>query len=130
MEKVYAILEAHDNEGDINYLIDIDFSHPVFKGHFPGMPIVPGVILIEALAQTASILVMHSFNLTSDNKLVYFMSIEGAKFRKPVVPNDEIFFEVKIVSRVKSFYKFYGEAKKGSEKMCEAVFSAMIVEKK
>ena len=100
-----------------------------FQGHFPEKPIMPGVFIIEALAQTASILVMHSLNLTSDNKLVYFMSIEGAKFRKPVVPNDEIFFEVKIVSRVKSFYKFYGEAKKQSEKVCEAVFSAMIERK-
>ena len=96
-----------------------------FKGHFPGTPIVPGVILIEALAQTAGIVV--SFNLSDQAKrTVLFMSINNAKFRKPVVPNDEIFLEVKIMNRVKSFYKFYGEAKKQSEKVCEAVFSAMI----
>ena len=96
-----------------------------FKGHFPNTPIVPGVILIEALAQTAGTVV--SINLSDQAKrTVLFLSVTNAKFRKPVVPNDEIFFEVKIVSRVKSFYKFYGEAKKQSEKVCEAVFSAMI----
>ena len=98
-----------------------------FKGHFPNNPIVPGVILIEALAQTAGTVV--SISLSDQVKrTVLFLSVTNAKFRKPVVPNDEIFFEVKIVSRVKSFYKFYGEAKKQSEKVCEAVFSAMIEE--
>ena len=98
-----------------------------FKGHFPNTPIVPGVILIEALAQTAGTVV--SINLSDQAKrTVLFLSVTNAKFRKPVVPNDEIFFEVKIMSRVKSFYKFYGEAKKQSEKVCEAIFSAMIIE--
>ena len=96
-----------------------------FKGHFPEMPIVPGVILIEALAQTAGVVVSKGF-ANNEKKSVLFMSVTNAKFRKPVVPNDEIFFEVKIMNRVKSFYKFYGEAKKQSEKVCEAVFSAMI----
>ena len=96
-----------------------------FKGHFPNTPIVPGVILIEALAQTAGTVV--SISLSDQAKrTVLFLSVTNAKFRKPVVPNDEIFLEVKIMSRVKSFYKFYGEAKKQSEKVCEAVFSAMI----
>ena len=100
-----------------------------FKGHFPNMPIVPGVILVEALAQTAGIVVAKSFSEESENS-VLFISISNAKFRKRVSINDEIMFEVKIINKLKSFYKFYGEAKKGSEKMCEAVFSAMIVEKK
>ena len=78
-----------------------------FKGHFPNIPIVPGVILVEALAQTAGTVV--SFNLSEHAKRsVLFMSVTNAKFRKPVVPNDEIFFEVKIMNRVKSYYKFYG----------------------
>ena len=98
-----------------------------FKGHFPGNPVVPGVILVESLAQTAGVVVSKGFTDQKEGS-VLFTSIYKAKFRKPVVPNDEIFFEVKLVSRVKSFYKFYGEAKKQSEKVCEAVFSAMIKE--
>ena len=100
-----------------------------FDGHFPNMPIVPGVILIEALAQTAGIVVSMGFSQQSE-KSVLFTGVSKAKFRKPVGPNDEIMFEVKFIIQIKSIYKFYGEAKKESEKVCEAVFSAMILEKK
>ena len=101
-----------------------------FKGHFPNMPIVPGVILVESLAQTAGLVVSKSFSEESDQSSVLFMSISNAKFRKPVSVNDEIMFEVKRINKLKSVYKFYGEAKRGPEKVCEAVFSAMVVEKK
>ena len=99
-----------------------------FKGHFPNLPIVPGVILIEALAQTAGIVVAKSF---PDNAKmsVLFTSISSAKFRKPVIPNEEISFNVLFLNKVKSIYKFQGVAKNRSVKVCEAVFSAMIVDK-
>ena len=100
-----------------------------FEGHFPNSPIVPGVILIEALAQTSGIVVAAGFSQQS-KITVLFTSVSNAKFRKPVGPNDEIIFKVKIINRVKSVYKFYGEAIKESEKVCEAFFSAMILEKK
>ena len=100
-----------------------------FKGHFPNNPIVPGVILIEALAQTAGTVVAHSLSGTTQ-KTVLFMSVSNAKFRKPVVPNDEILFNVKKINQIRSVYKFYGEAIKGSEKVCESVFSAMIANSK
>ena len=99
-----------------------------FKGHFPTMPIVPGVILIEALAQTAGVVVSKGF-LNHEKKSVLFMSVSSAKFRKPVIPNDGITFNVYILNKVKSVYKFHGEAKKGSVKVCESVFSAMIIDK-
>ena len=99
-----------------------------FQGHFPKIPIVPGVILIEALAQTAGVVVSKGFS-NKENKSVLFMSISSAKFRKPVIPNDEITFKVHILNNVKAVYKFQGEAKRGSVKVCEAVFSAMIIEK-
>ena len=99
-----------------------------FKGHFPELPIVPGVILIEALAQTAGIIVSKSFENEKD-KSVLFMSVSDAKFRKPVLPNDAISFEVEKVNNVKSVYKFFGLAKKNSTKVCEAKFSAMITKK-
>ena len=99
-----------------------------FKGHFPELPIVPGVILIEALAQTAGIVVSKSFAYEED-KSVLFMSVSDAKFRKPVLPNDEISFEVEKLNNVKSVYKFSGLAKNNSTKVCEAKFSAMIINK-
>ena len=79
-----------------------------FKGHFPQKPIMPGVFIIEALAQTASVLVMHSLKMTCEDKLVYFMSLENAKFRKPVIPEDQIRFYVEFVNRVKNVYKSVG----------------------
>ena len=99
-----------------------------FKGHFPELPIVPGVILIEALAQTAGIVVSKDFK-NEENKSVLFMSVSDAKFRKPVLPNDDISFEVERLNNVKSVYKFFGLAKKNSTKVCEAKFSAMITNK-
>ena len=97
-----------------------------FKGHFPDQPIVPGVVLIESLAQTAGVVVSKSF-IDKTERSVLFTGISNAKFRKPVLPHDGILFEVKIINKVKSIYKFYGEAKKGSEKVCDAIFSAMII---
>ena len=99
-----------------------------FKGHFPKQPIVPGVILIEALAQTAGVVVSKSFENKKD-KSVLFMSVSDAKFRKPVLPRDEISFEVELLNNVKSVYKFFGLAKNNLTKVCEAKFSAMITSK-
>ena len=99
-----------------------------FKGHFPKQPIVPGVILIEALAQTAGVVVSKGF-ANEENKSVLFLSVSDAKFRKPVLPNDDISFEVEKLNNVKSVYKFYGLAKNNSTKVCEAKFSAMIINK-
>ena len=99
-----------------------------FKGHFPELPIVPGVILIEALAQTAGIVVSKAFD-NEEDKSVLFMSVSDAKFRKPVLPNDEIIFEVKMINRVKHVYKFGGIAFNLKQKVCEAEFSAMITDK-
>ncbi len=99
-----------------------------FKGHFPELPIVPGVILIEALAQTAGIVVSKAFD-NEEDKSVLFVSVSDAKFRKPVLPNDDISFEVEKLNDVKSVYKFFGLAKNNSTKVCEAKFSAMIINK-
>ncbi len=99
-----------------------------FKGHFPNNPIVPGVILVESLAQTAGVVVAKGFNSTNE-KSVLFMSVSNAKFRKPVFQNDEVVFDVKIINSVKSVYKFYGQVIKENIKVCESTFSAMIVDK-
>ena len=99
-----------------------------FKGHFPNMPIVPGVILIESMAQTAGIVVSKKYEEYED-KSVLFMSVSKAKFRKPVYPNENIFFHVKFLNSVRSVYKFSGEAFKNNIKVCESEFSAMITHK-
>ena len=100
-----------------------------FQGHFPGNPIVPGVIIIEALAQTAGIIVSESLT-EYDKKTVLFMSLNKAKFRKPVIPNDKIIFEVNYINNVKNVYKFFGIALKKNIQVSEAEFSAMITYKK
>tara|TARA_B100001540_G_C15754444_1_gene618619 strand:- start:14 stop:448 length:435 start_codon:yes stop_codon:yes gene_type:complete len=99
-----------------------------FKGHFPNMPIVPGVILIESMAQTAGIVISKKYENYND-KSVLFMSVSKAKFRKPVYPNEKISFHVKFLNNVKSVYKFSGEAFKDDIKVCESEFSAMITYK-
>ena len=100
-----------------------------FQGHFPGNPIVPGVIIVEALAQTAGIIVSESLT-EYDKKSVLFMSVNKAKFRKPVIPNDKIIFEVKFINSVKNVYKFFVIASKENIKVSEAEFSAMITYEK
>ena len=98
-----------------------------FKGHFPKKPIMPGVFIIEALAQTASVLVMYSLKMKSEGNLVYFMSLENAKFRKPVTPNSTLFLNVKIKQHRGLVWKFSGEAKVNNIKVADAVYSAMII---
>ena len=99
-----------------------------FKGHFPNNPIVPGVIIIEAMAQTAGIVVSYKLREFKE-KSVLFMSVNKAKFRKPVLPNEKVSFEVKFLNSVRDVYKFEGIAYKGNEKVSEAEFSAMITYK-
>ena len=99
-----------------------------FKGHFPNNPIVPGVIIVEAMAQTAGVVV--SFKLKEyTEKSVLFMSVNKAKFRKPIIPNDNVSFEVNFINRVRDVYKFYGICYKDNIKVSESEFSAMITYK-
>ena len=96
-----------------------------FKGHFPDNPIVPGVIIIEAMAQTAGIVVSYKLREFKE-KSVLFMSVNKAKFRKPIRPNEKVSFEVKFLNSVRDVYKFEGTCYKEDIKVSEAEFSAMI----
>ena len=96
-----------------------------FKGHFPDNPIVPGVIIIEAMAQTAGIVVSYKLKEFTE-KSVLFMSVNKAKFRKPIRPNEKVSFEVKFINSVRDVYKFEGTCYKDNAKVSEAEFSAMI----
>ena len=99
-----------------------------FKGHFPDNPIVPGVIIIEAMAQTAGIVVSYKLREFKE-KSVLFMSVNKAKFRKPIRPDEKVSFEVKFINSVRDVYKFEGTCYKEDTKLSEAEFSAMITYK-
>ena len=99
-----------------------------FEGHFPDNPIVPGVVIVEAMAQTAGVVVSETLSNNKDQS-VLFMSISKAKFRKPVLPNYKIKFYVEMTNNVKNVYKFLGKAFHNESLVSESEFSAMITSK-
>jgi 3-hydroxyacyl-[acyl-carrier-protein] dehydratase len=105
---------------------NVTFNEAFFQGHFPGYPIMPGVLIIEALAQVAGILAFHSG--ATPGKSVYFMSIEKAKFRKPVVPGDQLKLETNILQHRGNVWKFSGNAIVEDKVAAEAEFTAMVTD--
>ena len=105
-----------------------DISEYFFVGHFPNNPIVPGVVIVEAMAQTAGVIVSHNL-INKNDKSVLFMSINKAKFRKPVLPNYKIKFYVEMINNVKNVYKFIGKSYHNDSLVAESEFSAMITSK-
>ena len=103
-------------------------SEPQFQGHFPNKPIMPGVLIIEAMAQTAAVLVIKSQKIDPEGKLVYFMSINEARFRRPVVPGDTLRIEVVKMRHRDKVWKFEGKAKVDGKVVAEAVYTAMVME--
>lgn len=106
----------------------VTINEGFFQGHFPGRPIMPGVLIIEALAQAAGILAVESLGLAGSGKLVYFMAIDGAKFRKPVEPGVLLRLEASFVQKRSSVCKFAGFAKVDGQVVAEANFTAMIAD--
>lgn len=107
---------------------NVSINEPFFEGHFPGKPIMPGVLIIEAMAQTAGALVVYSLTGAAEDKIVYFMSIEEAKFRKPVVPGDRLEMRVTKQRSRGSVWKFAGVATVDGVVVAEATFTAMITQ--
>jgi len=105
---------------------NVTINEHFFQGHFPEFPIMPGVLLVEAMAQVAGILAFHS---GAKGNTVYFMSIEKAKFRKPVTPGDQIRFEVKIIQHRNNVWKFSAVAYVEERVVAEADFTAMVAER-
>ena len=106
----------------------VSINEPFFAGHFPGRPIMPGVLIVEALAQAAGVLAVESLGLAGTGKLVYFMGIDGAKFRRPVEPGCLLRLEVEFVQKRATASKFAGRAFVGEDKVAEANFTAMIAD--
>ncbi len=106
----------------------VTINEPFFAGHFPGRPIMPGVLIVEALAQAAGILAVESLGLAGSGKLVYFMAIDGAKFRAPVEPGCLLRLEVSFVQKRATVCKFTGRAMLGDKLAAEASFTAMIAD--
>ena len=105
---------------------NVTFNEPQFQGHFPGKPVFPGVQMIEALAQTAGCLVACSMDLADRNLLVYFMAVDGAKFRRKVGPGDVLELYVTVKRGGGKVWKFSGRAMVGDELACECEFAAMM----
>jgi 3-hydroxyacyl-[acyl-carrier-protein] dehydratase len=106
----------------------VTFNEQFFQGHFPGRPIMPGVLQVEALAQAAAILGIETLELAGTGKLVYFMGIEGAKFRVPVEPGCLLDLQVEFVQKRSRVYKFSGKAGVEGKTTCECDFTAMIAD--
>ena len=106
----------------------VSINEPFFQGHFPGRPIMPGVLIVEALAQAAGVLAVESLGLTGSGKLVYFMAIDNAKFRTPVEPGCLLSLEVSFVQKRSSVCKFAGRALVDGKLAAEASFTAMIAD--
>jgi 3-hydroxyacyl-[acyl-carrier-protein] dehydratase len=106
----------------------VSMNEGFFQGHFPGRPIMPGVLIVEALAQAAGVLAVESLGLANSGKLVYFMAIEGAKFRAPVEPGCLLQLDVEFIQKRASVCKFAGRASVGGKRAAEANFTAMIAD--
>jgi 3-hydroxyacyl-[acyl-carrier-protein] dehydratase len=106
----------------------VTFNEQFFQGHFPSRPIMPGVLQVEAMAQAAAILGIETLELAGTGKLVYFMGIEGAKFRAPVEPGCLLDLKVEFVQKRSRVYKFGGSASVGGKTTCECEFTAMIAD--
>lgn len=107
---------------------NVTVNEPFFQGHFPGQPVMPGVLIIEAMAQTAAVLVVETLGPEAGGKVVYFMSIEGAKFRRPVGPGDQLRIHIQKERRRANVWKFTAVARVDGVAVAEATYAAMIMD--
>jgi 3-hydroxyacyl-[acyl-carrier-protein] dehydratase len=121
-------VEVIERDRSIRAIKAVTINEPYFQGHFPGRPIMPGVLIVEALAQAAGVLAVESLGLANSGKLVYFMAIEGAKFRLPVEPGVLLQLDVEFVQKRATICKFAGRASVNGKLAAEASFTAMIAD--
>jgi 3-hydroxyacyl-[acyl-carrier-protein] dehydratase len=109
---------------------NVSVNESFFQGHFPGHPVMPGVLIIESMAQTAAVLVVETLGPEAAGKVVYFMSIEGAKFRRPVVPGDQLRIHVTKERKRGNVWKFHAVARVDGTSVAEATYAAMIMDRR
>jgi 3-hydroxyacyl-[acyl-carrier-protein] dehydratase len=124
---VDRIVEMDRDESAVG-IKNVSMNEPFFQGHFPNFPIMPGVLIIEGLAQTAGALCVSNFATSYKPQLVYFMGIDRAKFRRPVLPGDQLHYHVRKVRSRGRAWRFHGEAKVNGQVVAEAEVSAMIID--
>jgi len=124
---VDRIVENVSGESAVG-LKNVTMNEPQFMGHFPGYPVMPGVMIIESMAQTAALVVVEFLGQEAQGKVVYFMTIDNARFRRPVVPGDTMYVHVDKIRARGTVWKFKGVAKVGDTVCAEATFSAMITD--
>ena len=124
LDRVVDVIRERSATGIKNVTV----NEPFFQGHFPKHPVMPGVMIIECMAQTAAVLVVQTLGPESAGKLVYFMTIESAKFRRPVVPGDQLRVAVSKVRSRGNVWKFSGVARVDGTSVAEATFAAMIMD--
>ncbi len=122
------VTEVNPGESAVG-IKNVTINEPQFQGHFPSYPVMPGVLIIEAMAQTAAVLVMDTLGIEAEGRLVYFMSIESARFRKPVRPGDSVRIFVEKQQKRGNVWKFKGEARVDGTLMAEATYAAMIMDR-
>ena len=116
-----------DGEDSGTAIKNVTINEPFFQGHFPGKPVMPGVLLVEAMAQAAGALVLNHLGDAHAGKLVFFMSIDKARFRKPVLPGDVVHFHVKLSNKRAPVWKYWAEAHVDGKKVAEAEIGAMLM---
>jgi 3-hydroxyacyl-[acyl-carrier-protein] dehydratase len=116
-----------DGEDSGTGIKNVTINEPFFQGHFPGRPVMPGVLLVEAMAQTAGALVLENAGDEHAGKLVFFMSIDKCRFRKPVLPGDTVHFKVKLANKRVPVWKYWAEAHVDGKKVAEAEIGAMLM---
>ena len=107
---------------------NVTFNEPYFAGHFPGNPVMPGVLIVEAMGQTGAVLMSKSLDVDPTGKTIFFMSIDNCRFRHPVRPGDVLRMDVNVVFHRRGIFKFHGKASVGDNLAAEADFAAMLVE--
>jgi 3-hydroxyacyl-[acyl-carrier-protein] dehydratase len=122
---VDRIIDIRGDETGVG-IKNVTINEPQFTGHFPERPVMPGVLLVEAMAQTAGVMVMRAQGPAEKPKLVYFMTIDGAKFRKPVTPGDRVEFHMTKTAQKRNIWWYQGKAMVDGALVCEATISAMM----
>ena len=124
---VDRLVDIVPGEGAVG-IKNVTFNEPIFQGHFPQKPVLPGVFMIEAMAQTAAAYTSYTENLDTEGKVVLFMGVDKARFRRPVVPGDQVRIAVRTVQRRPPVWRFEGVATVDGKKVAEAQFSAMLAQ--